>query len=183
MVTAVAGATVAVATIEGFVVTPWLMGRAGGMSSGGDPRWASRSGAGCGGVSGLFLARADPDGGSRPSAITLRGCKSSAICLRISGMVGRAPRDARHGRDQLGRIDRLRDVHQKAGAQRARPILGARKRGQRDRRDRAAAVRPQRAHAPEQLEAVGVRHADIADEHVRLVRFDEHAALRRRCRP
>lgn len=55
MALAVGGATAAVATLEGFVVTPWLMGRAGGMSSiailVGVAVWGW-----IWGVSGLFLA-------------------------------------------------------------------------------------------------------------------------------
>jgi len=51
----VSGATVAVATIEGFVVTPWLMGRAFRMSSAailvGVSVWGWMWG-----LSGLFLA-------------------------------------------------------------------------------------------------------------------------------
>ena len=41
----------------------------------------------------------------------------------------------------------------------------------------------ERAHAPEQFEPVGVGHADVADEHVRSLRLDEHEGLFHGSRP
>jgi hypothetical protein len=56
--------------------------------------------------------------------------------------------------DQLGGVDRLGDVHEKAGAERAGAVLGAGERRQRDGRNPATALAPEHSHATQELVAV-----------------------------
>ena len=102
--------------------------------------------------------------------------KYSAYARALSSFVGPS-RDAGDRRHQLRGFDWFRDMREKAGAQRARSILGAGERSQRNRRQPPPARLPQRAHPAQQLEAVDIRHSDVADHHVRLLRFDDAQRL------
>src|SRR5687767_8933664 len=86
---------------------------------------------------------------------------------------------AGHRRDELRRLDGLRDVHLEPVVQRARAIFRAGERRERDRRHRAPALLAQRAHALDELEAVHVGHPDVADEDVRTLALDEGQRLLR----
>src|SRR5437867_9205268 len=75
--------------------------------------------------------------------------------------------DPRHHRDQLVAVDRLGDVHLKAGRQRLSPVLEARVGRQRDRCDRAAVPCLLRADPADERVAVLAGHADVGQEDVR----------------
>src|SRR5207247_10812835 len=80
--------------------------------------------------------------------------------------------DPCHDRDQLVAVDRLRDVHLKAGRQRLPPVLEARAVRQCDRGDRAAMLRLLHADAADERVAVLAWHADVGQEAVRPPRRD-----------
>src|SRR5205823_8451562 len=86
---------------------------------------------------------------------------------------GRCPRSRRcrpgphHHRDQVVAVDRLGDVHLKAGRQRLPPVLGPRVGGQRDAGDRAAMLRLLRADPANERVAILPGHADVGQEDVR----------------
>src|SRR5207249_1710750 len=75
--------------------------------------------------------------------------------------------DPRHYRDQLVAVDRLGDVHLKAGRQRLPPVLEARVGRQRDRCDRAAVPCLLRADPADERVAVLAGHTDVGQEDVR----------------
>ena len=58
-------------------------------------------------------------------------------------------------------------MNDKSRMQRLRAVFRSRKRGKRDRRDVPSSGRSERTDALQKLEAVDLRHADIADQHVR----------------
>lgn len=61
--------------------------------------------------------------------------------------------------------------NQKACMKRSRPVLGAGKGAKRDRRQPATPRRPQRPHPSQQLIAIDIRHADVAQQHIRSFHF------------
>ena len=73
-------------------------------------------------------------------------------------------------------------MDQKARVQCACAVFGAGISRQCDRRQSSASRNAQRANPPEQLVAVNLRHADVAEENVRSFLFDERQRLARRAR-
>src|SRR2546422_6070139 len=141
--------------------------------------WTSieRVNASCSGTTGIRSA--PPAGGASSSA---RPATQAAIAAGPAAIIapptrscgaGRCPRSRsrrpspHHPRDQVVAVDRLGDVHLKAGRQRLPPVLGTRVSGQRDGGDRAAMPRLLRADPADERVAVLPGQADVGEEDVR----------------
>src|SRR5262249_14784819 len=78
-----------------------------------------------------------------------------------------------HYRRQLGRLDRLRHVRIEAAGERLHPHVGARMGGERDQGQSASGARSAGAKLASQVEAVLLRHREIAHDHVEWLPVEE----------